>query len=476
MIPEISTISFLIGVIAGIIFYLDGWRPSIDNQKLSESPRYGSLLVVIGGGVVSPIIDRFLLGTNRFEFFKGYLFGVVIGWLTLFIGITLLYVLWKNTEDLLPDRNCYKLGQISYSFIEIIYGGISVESFKHQQQIQKQLHEHKIEKLKQKLRQENPQQYVKSEDQIIQGKQYALKAQKENLEKLKIEINRADSEPEQEAEKLIQDKNKLIETLQTELELTRNYHDEDRKRTQKIVDLYSKQLCQQEDEIRELQELIKQFKNQTISQLEFSKLISFKRINQYEFGGVFIGELAIYGKLIKIYQGDITNLVTDVIVSSDDNYLTMGGGVSYTIRSIGGNNIYTEAQKLVPLSLGEVAVTTAGKLSAQKVFHGVVIDFDSEKGPSRKVIQKVVHTCIKKANEANYRSIAFPLFGAGTGGFSAVQALQVILSQTIKDLSDQTQSLVEIIIVIYGRVAELIDVEAVIREVKDSIVDTPTRF
>ncbi len=468
MIPEISTISLLIGIIAGMIFYLDSWRAATDNQELPESRRYRGLLVVFGGGVVSPIIDKFLLETDKYDFFKGYLFGVVIGWLTLFLGITLLYVIWRNTRDSPPDVTCYKLGQISYSFIEIISEGISVNPIRHQQEIEKQLYENKLVKLKQKLRQEDPQHYIELEEQIMQSKQYVLKTQKENLESLKVAISRADSEPEQEAEKLIQDKNQLIQTLQSELELARSRYDEDSERVQKIIDEYTKQLRQQEDEIRELRESIKKFRDQTISQSEFSKLISFKRINQYEFGGLFVGELAIHGKLIRIYQGDITNLVTDVIVSSDDNYLTMGGGVSYKIRSVGGNDIYKEAQKLVPLSLGEVAVTTAGKLSARKVFHGVVIDFDNMRGPSREVIQQVIHTCIEKANEANYRSIAFPLLGTGTGGFSAVQALQIIISQAIKDLSDQTQSVAEVIVAIYGRVAQVIDVEAVIREVKDN--------
>ena len=286
------------------------------------------------------------------------------------------------------------------------------------------------------------------------------------MENLKGAISRVNSEPEQEAEKLIQNKNQLIQTLQNELELARSRYSEGTERAQKIIDEYTNQLRRQKDEIRELRESIKNFRNQTLSQPEFSRLIIFKKINQYEFGGLFVGELAIRGRLIRIYQGDITNLATDVIVSSDDNYLTMGGGVSYRIRSVGGSDIYTEAQKLVPLSLGEVAITTAGKLSTQKIFHGVVIDFDTIRGPSRKVIQQVIHTCLEKANNANYRSIAFPLLGTGTGGFSAIEALQVILLQVIKDLSDEPQSVVEVIIVIHGRVTQVLDIDAIIQEIK----------
>ncbi|MFM6788905.1 MAG: hypothetical protein ACKPJP_19900, partial [Microcystis panniformis] len=82
MIPETSIISLLIGMIAGMTFYLDSWRTSTEVKELSESQRYRGLLIVIGGGVISPIIDKFLLETEKYDFFKGYLFGVVIGWLT----------------------------------------------------------------------------------------------------------------------------------------------------------------------------------------------------------------------------------------------------------------------------------------------------------------------------------------------------------------------------------------------------------
>jgi|694.fasta_scaffold80039_1 O-acetyl-ADP-ribose deacetylase (regulator of RNase III) len=464
MIPETSIISLLVGMIAGMTFYLDSWRTSTDGKDLSESQRYRGLLIVIGGGVISPIIDQFLLETEKYDFFKGYLFGVVIGWLALFISVTFMYIVWKNTKDLSPDSKYHRAGQISYSFIEVVSGGINVDPIQRQKELENQQSEIRLAEIKQRLKQEDPQAYVAFEEQLLKGQQYALKAQRENLENLKNAIDRSDSEPEKEAERLIQDKNQLIQTLQKELELARGRQGGER--TQKVVDEYTVQLRRQEDEIRELRKLIEDFRRQNISQSEFSKQVTFRRINQYEFGGLFIGELTVHGRLIRIYQGDITNLVTDIIVSSDDNYLSMGGGVSFRLRSVGGSDIYSEAQKLVPLSLGEVAVTTAGKLSAQKIFHGVVIDFNTGQGPSKEVIQQVIHTCLEKANHANYRSIAFPLLGTGAGGFPAIEALQIMLSQIIQDLSDNPNSVSEVTVAIYGRVTEVIDVEAVIKEVQ----------
>jgi len=165
----------------------------------------------------------------------------------------------------------------------------------------------------------------------------------------------------------------------------------------------------------------------------------------------FLGEFLVRDKLVKIYQGDITNLVTDVIVSSDDNYLTMGGGVSARIRQVGGEKIYRQTENLIPLSLGEVAVTTAGKLRARKLFHAVVIDFYEGEKLSDKVIQRVVHSCMKKASLYDFRSIAFPLLGTGAAGFPAKVVWEIMFRQIIRDLSAENQTISEVIVAIYQK-------------------------
>ena len=66
--------------------------------------------------------------------------------------------------------------------------------------------------------------------------------------------------------------------------------------------------------------------------------------------------------------GDITTSKAQVIVSSDDFYLTMGGGVSAAIHRAGGNQIVIDASKKVPAKLGEVIVTSAGNLPADHIY------------------------------------------------------------------------------------------------------------
>ena len=65
-----------------------------------------------------------------------------------------------------------------------------------------------------------------------------------------------------------------------------------------------------------------------------------------------------------VYQ-DITAVGAEALVSSDDNHLTMSGGVSKAIAEAGGEQLREEARKHVPGHLGNVVVTSAGRLPSK---------------------------------------------------------------------------------------------------------------
>lgn len=122
---------------------------------------------------------------------------------------------------------------------------------------------------------------------------------------------------------------------------------------------------------------------------------------------------------LTIEFGDITSAKTQVIVSSDDYYITMGGGVSASILRAGGQEIMIDAAKKVPAKLGEVVVTTAGRLQAQYVFHAITIEqhADRDRTSARQVVRDVVGRCFDLLGALGLESIAFPSIGAGVAGF-----------------------------------------------------------
>ena len=122
--------------------------------------------------------------------------------------------------------------------------------------------------------------------------------------------------------------------------------------------------------------------------------------------------------------GNILDTKTEVIVSSDDCYITMGGGVSGAILMAGGDIIIKDAQKMCPVPLGDVVVTTAGKMEKQKyVYHCITIDKKrrlqilsrqvTEEDVLNYLLQHAVDKCFQLMQSMDLTSIAFPAIGAG---------------------------------------------------------------
>src|SRR6185503_20247776 len=112
--------------------------------------------------------------------------------------------------------------------------------------------------------------------------------------------------------------------------------------------------------------------------------------------------------------GDITASKADVLVSSDDSQLTMGGGVSAAIRRAAGQGILLEVAKNIPARLGDVVVTGGGALPAKHVFHAITIG-ESEATASD-VVTRATHRSMKLLKALGLSSIAFPAIGAGVAG------------------------------------------------------------
>lgn len=128
--------------------------------------------------------------------------------------------------------------------------------------------------------------------------------------------------------------------------------------------------------------------------------------------------------------GDITTTDSQVIVSSDDYYLSMGGGVSAAILQVGGNEIALDAAKKVPAKLGDVVITTAGRLKSKFIFHAITIGNHREKNDSKKVIESTTIKCLSLLDSLDIDSISFPAIGSGAANFNyeevAVEMANVI--------------------------------------------------
>lgn len=150
--------------------------------------------------------------------------------------------------------------------------------------------------------------------------------------------------------------------------------------------------------------------------------------------------------------GNIIDTKAEVIVSSDDCYVTMGGGVSCAILRAGGEVIIKDAQKMVPVPLGDVIVTTAGTLEHQKyVYHCITIDKKrrmqmlasqvTEEDILNYLLQHAVDKCFQLMQAMEMTSIAFPAIGAGAARIPIQKVIEQMSIAIARNLSNTNKSL-----------------------------------
>lgn len=155
----------------------------------------------------------------------------------------------------------------------------------------------------------------------------------------------------------------------------------------------------------------------------------------------------IAGSQLTIDFGSVLDVPAEVVVSSDDYQLSMGGGVSAAIRIAAGNALGLDAAKAVPREAGDVVVTTAGALPARYVFHVVTIGpgywVDPGGGPAREVadlVRRATRTCLELMQPLGVRSIVFPALGTGTAGYpieASAAAMAEVINHTLSQSSWQ---------------------------------------
>lgn len=141
---------------------------------------------------------------------------------------------------------------------------------------------------------------------------------------------------------------------------------------------------------------------------------------------------------IAILQGDITERPVEAIVNAANTELILGAGVAFAIRQKGGEKIQQECNELRPLGLGEVAVTSGGKLPHRFILHAATMEPMGK--TNTEIVKKCVENILKKSVELNLKSLALPALGCGVAGLELATGAEVIL-KTLQEGKKQNQTL-----------------------------------
>ncbi|MFN7931003.1 MAG: macro domain-containing protein [Blastocatellia bacterium] len=161
---------------------------------------------------------------------------------------------------------------------------------------------------------------------------------------------------------------------------------------------------------------------------------------------------------LRIFYGDITSRTfmgkdefeafRRAVISPDDIFITAGGGVAESfLEKAGQRFILNEVAKFSPIPLGAVAVTSAGNLPVQYIFHAAAIQV--ERNASYTVSRQSVYTAtlaaLHKASALEVGALWVPLMGTGVAGLPAKESLEGILEAIAK--WEQTNSLPNMILI-----------------------------
>lgn len=137
--------------------------------------------------------------------------------------------------------------------------------------------------------------------------------------------------------------------------------------------------------------------------------------------------------MIKVTQGDITELSLDAIVNAANNHLWMGSGVAGAIKRKGGIIIEEEAVARGPVQVGQAVVTGAGALKARFVIHAAAMGQDLSTDEQK--VRTATRNALLRAEELGLSSIAFPALGTGVGGLGFDTVSRVMVSEVRRHLA-----------------------------------------
>jgi O-acetyl-ADP-ribose deacetylase (regulator of RNase III) len=158
--------------------------------------------------------------------------------------------------------------------------------------------------------------------------------------------------------------------------------------------------------------------------------------------------------LVKVVQGDITQIAADAIVNAANSRLEHGGGVALAIVRKGGKSIQEESSLYVkrygPVPTGQVAVTNAGSLKAKYVIHAVGPVYGEENHEQK--LANAFRNSLLKAAELNLKSVALPAISTGIYGYP-LQECAKILASALFEFSLKESTVNEVIVCLYDEKA-----------------------
>lgn len=145
---------------------------------------------------------------------------------------------------------------------------------------------------------------------------------------------------------------------------------------------------------------------------------------------------------IEVIRDDITKQQVDAVVNAANESLLGGGGVDGAIHRAAGPELKEECKTLNGCPTGQAKVTKGYNLPAEYVIHTVGPVWKGGAKDEEELLASCYHESLKRADELNLKSIAFPNISTGVYGFPKKKAAEIAL-KAVRDYESQNESNLE---------------------------------
>jgi len=131
---------------------------------------------------------------------------------------------------------------------------------------------------------------------------------------------------------------------------------------------------------------------------------------------------------LQVIKGDITKMKVDAIVNAANTSLLGGGGVDGAIHRAAGPRLLEECKTLNGCKTGEAKMTGGYDLPARHVIHTPGPIWRGGENNESGLLENSYKNCLKLADEASLKTVAFPSISTGIYSFPLEKAAVIAIN------------------------------------------------